>query len=129
VAVVLKRRFSRIVEEALAELPSDLADAVENVALMVADRPDRETLVAAGVPDGETLLGLFEGVPLPDQDVMFPSPYPPRVTLFRLEIQNAARRRGGGEAALREVIRETLVHELAHYFGFDEDEIAERGYG
>ncbi len=109
-----------IAEVVLATLPDDLREAAETVILEISDQatPDQ-----VGERRG-TLLGLYEGVPLisrhADSVVLFPD----RITLFRLPLANLART----EIELRRQIRKTLVHELGHFFGFEEDELEQRGW-
>jgi predicted Zn-dependent protease with MMP-like domain len=104
----------------LAQLPPDLRAEAETVLLAVEDRraADREQ-------QGFMTLGLYEGVPLVERhadSVLFT---PDRVTLYRLPLQSLAH----SEAELRQRVRQTLIHELGHFFGFDEDELRRRGWG
>jgi predicted Zn-dependent protease with MMP-like domain len=75
--------------------------------------------------EGEDLLGLYEGVPLIHRHFDATLLQPDRITLF----QNALQALAHTEAELREQIRITLIHELGHFFGFEEDELDERGWG
>jgi predicted Zn-dependent protease with MMP-like domain len=121
---VSRRRFEELVfacaEALLAELPPPLRAEAASVILDVADRPTSDQ-----DPEGAGLLGLYEGVPLVERrpdDLFFA---PDRITLFYEPLVEQA----GTEAALRREIRVTLVHELGHFFGFDEDELEARGWG
>lgn len=99
----------------LESLPPELRAAAATVVLEVADQ----------APGGEDLLGLYEGVPLVERrpdDVFF---QPDRITLFYRPLLALA----ASEAELRREIRTTLIHELGHFFGFDEDELEARGWG
>lgn len=107
-------------EAVLAELPADLRAEAETVLLLVEDRSARDQPHAARMT-----LGLYEGVPLVERhadSVLFT---PDRITLFRLPLQSLART----EAELRRQMRKTLIHELGHFFGFNEDELRTRGWG
>ena len=99
----------------LAELPADLRVAAETVVLDTADRAEGE----------RALLGLYYGVPLVDRHVDSALLQPDRITLYRETIQAMART----ESELRRQIRRTLIHELGHFFGFDEVELHRRGWG
>ena len=110
-----------ITDGILAELPPDLRAEAETVILDIAPRATAEQL--AGQPG--TLLGLYEGVPLIERHVDSDSLHPDRITLFHLPLQSLART----EVELRFQIRKTLIHELGHFFGFDEDELHTRGWG
>jgi predicted Zn-dependent protease with MMP-like domain len=106
--------FESIVQAALDELPPELAGALRNVAILVEDERSSE-------PD---LFGLYEGVPLPERGVDEPLE-PDRITLYRRPLEAAF----SDPVELREEIRITVLHELAHYFGIDEDRLDELGYG
>ena len=109
-----------IAEAVLADLPGALRAEAETVILEIADQA---TLEQSGERRG-TLLGLYEGVPLVARHADSVVLYPDRITLFRLPLAGLART----EVELRRQIRKTLVHELGHFFGFDEHELDERGW-
>ena len=108
-----------IAEKILADLPADLRAEAETVILEVADRPTWEQTGGEG-----TLLGLYEGVPLVQRHADSTLLQPDHITLFREPLQSLART----ESQLRRHIRVTLVHELGHFFGFDEDELRALGW-
>ena len=125
---VAKKKFEEMVHNIAAQvvesLPPDLrADAV-NVILNVADKPNPDQLDEED-EDGDDLLGLYEGVPLverhPDDVILEPD----CITLFRIALMEMCE----DEKELREEIRATIIHELGHYFGFDEDDLEKRGWG
>jgi len=104
----------------LTELPPDLRAEAETVLLAVEDRRPADE-----ARPGLMTLGLYEGVPLVERhadSVLFT---PDRVTLYRLPLQSLAR----SDAELRQKVRKTLIHELGHFFGFDEEELRRRGWG
>ena len=109
-----------IAEELLATLPPDLRAEAETVILEVQERPDPERLPG----EGRTLLGLYEGVPLVERHADSVLLQPDRITLFQRPLQSLART----EVELRHQMRKTLIHELGHFFGFDEDELKKRGW-
>ena len=109
-----------IAEALLAELPPALRAEAATIVLEVADRP-----TPAQDPDGEGLLGLYEGVPLVERRPDDLRWEPDRITLFYApQIAQAA-----SAAEVRREIRVTLIHELGHFFGFDEAELEARGWG
>jgi predicted Zn-dependent protease with MMP-like domain len=112
-------RFEELVDEetehVLAQLPADLRAEAESVVLQIEDRAE----------DGRSLLGLYEGVPLVNRHVDSTLLEPDRITLFHLALQSLAHT----ETELRRQIRKTLIHELGHFFGFDEAELRRRGWG
>jgi predicted Zn-dependent protease with MMP-like domain len=117
-----REEFEALVEEALEQLPDDFKAALENVAVMVAEEPSEEDLEEVGIdsgdPDRDELLGLYQGVPLTERDSFY-SALPDRVLVFRGPILRSCESR---RQVIRE-IRETVQHELGHYFGMEEDEL------
>lgn len=106
-------RFDDVVRAALDDLPPEIAAGLRNVAVVVEEENAED-------PD---LYGLFEGVPLteggPDAGDL-----PNRIAIYRLPLETDFPE----EAELRDEIRVTVLHELGHYFGLDEDRLAELGY-
>jgi predicted Zn-dependent protease with MMP-like domain len=114
-------RFEQLVADALDELPSELADALDNVVVVVEDWPTPEQL---DTRDG-TLLGLYEGVPLTERGpVSYAGALPDRVLVFRGPLCELAR----DEEDLVEQVRVTVLHELGHHFGLDDDRLRELGW-
>jgi predicted Zn-dependent protease with MMP-like domain/DnaJ-domain-containing protein 1 len=113
-----ERAFARMVADALVSLPEVFAPYMRNVLVEVEQEPSVETLREAGVPEGYTLLGLYRGVPLDKRGVAETAP--DIITIFRGPIE---RRCGGDPDAIRAQVRATTLHELAHHFGIDHDEM------
>jgi predicted Zn-dependent protease with MMP-like domain len=104
---------------------------LERIPLHVEDYPSREVMAEKGIADPADLCGLFSGVALPEKSIEYSGTLPDVVTIYRLGIMEAARDEFGrvSAEALREEIRVTLLHELAHFHGLDEDELEQLGYG
>ncbi|MDR7414936.1 MAG: metallopeptidase family protein [Armatimonadota bacterium] len=119
-----RKRFERLVEEALRTLPPEFRGALENVHVVVEDEPTPDQLTSVGLRPGDWLFGLYEGTPLPERGLE-PPLLPDRITVFMRPLLEAC----ASEEELREEIRRTVLHELAHYFGLDEDRLEELGYG
>ncbi len=117
-----ERDFYGLVERALEGLPPELAALLDNVAIVVEDWPEYSTPLADGEDD--TLYGLYEGVPLSERAAGYYGVLPDKITIFRGPLE-----RDFGPGELEEQIRITVVHEIAHHFGFDEDRIEELGWG
>ncbi|MBA2358502.1 MAG: metallopeptidase family protein [Actinobacteria bacterium] len=109
-----QRSFEEHVRRALDSLPPRLAGALRNVAIVVQDEH----------PEDPDLFGLYEGVPLPERGDMAGA-LPDRIAIYRVPLEETF----DDPAELEEEIRITVLHELAHYFGLDEDRIEELGYG
>jgi len=119
---VSTEEFESLVEEALEQLPEEFKEALDNVAVMVQEEPSDEDLEEVGIdpddPERDDLLGLYQGTPLTERDSFY-SALPDRVLIFRGPILRACDTR---RQVIRE-IRETVQHELGHYFGLEEDEL------
>jgi predicted Zn-dependent protease with MMP-like domain len=124
-------RFDRQLEKVLAAMPPLVHDLLEKIPLHVEDYPSRNVMEEKEIDDPEELCGLFTGVALPQKSIEHSGMLPDVVTIYRLGIMAAARDERGRvtPAALREEIRVTLLHELAHFHGLNEDELEELGYG
>ena len=115
--------FYELVERALEELPPELAQLLDNVAIVVEDWPDYSTPLVPWESD-DVLYGLYEGVPLTERTAGYYGVLPDKITIFRGPLE-----RDFTENELEEQVRVTVVHEIAHYFGFDEERLEELGWG
>jgi predicted Zn-dependent protease with MMP-like domain len=113
--------FQALIDAALASLPGEHAAGIKNVAILYEEEPSPQQLANGDVHPGFTLLGLYEGVSLPRRQGR--TDYPPdRITLFKGPLC----RRSRDLPDLKEQIRHTLWHEIAHYYGLDHDQIRAR---
>lgn len=126
-----RERFDRLFDNVLAQMPPQVHELIERVPLHLEDYPSHEVMVRTGVRYRDQLCGLYTGIPLTEKSIEHSATLPDVVTLYREGILNAARDRRGrvGKERLREQMRITLLHELAHHHGLDEDELEELGYG
>ena len=114
-----RREFQELVREALTALPDEFAAAMQNVAVVVEEEPTAAELESLGLdPEQDDLFGLYQGVPLPERGPDAPI-LPDRIAIYRLPILWECETR---EQVVAEV-RTTVIHELGHYFGLDEDEL------
>lgn len=121
--------FSMIAEDEWNKVPEKFREQVKNVALLVEDEPSDLVREEEGLEEGETLLGLYHGIPLTERgsDYGIGGMLPDTITLYRLPlIEEAEAMDREFREAMRIAIRETIWHELAHYFGFDEEPINHR---
>ncbi|HET8709324.1 MAG TPA: metallopeptidase family protein [Candidatus Saccharimonadales bacterium] len=114
-------QFQELINEALAGMPKERMEYVKNVAFLFEDEPTPEQREKLFLRGDQTLLGLYEGVPLTQRQGM-PSQLPDKITLFKLPLCMMA----NDLAELKEEIRHTMWHELAHYFGLNHTQIHER---
>ncbi len=108
-----RSRFEDLVVDALAGLPEWVHRTMENVDVLVEDLPPR------GQPG---LLGLYEGIPLSRRGLGYAGVLPDRITLFRRNIEREAR---GSDERLKDIVRHTVIHEIAHHFGISDDRLRE----
>ena len=109
-----RRRFEQLAAEALDELPGWVRERLENVEVVVEDEPG---------PDQPPLLGLYEGVPLTERGAGYTWTLPDRITLFQRPIEAEA----GAPRAVKRVIADTIVHEVAHFFGITDQRLHDLG--
>jgi predicted Zn-dependent protease with MMP-like domain len=117
-----KIRFERLVVRALRRLPPDIRDMLDNVELVVEDEPTAEQI---GFNEaGNELFGLYEGTPLTARGSGYSMVLPDKITIFRRPIERACTT----PEEMADEIRVTVIHELAHHFGIEEDRIADLGW-
>jgi predicted Zn-dependent protease with MMP-like domain len=124
---VSKKEFSALVEEALAELPPQFAEFLEEVPIQIETRPSRRLLRQLGMDEDELLFGLYQGASLMDRVEVEGrgTPAPNHILLFQEDHELVAENR----AQLVAEVRKTVLHEIGHHFGMDEGDLDELGYG
>src|SRR5215204_7567802 len=120
---ISSRRFRALTREAIDGLPPSIAGRIDNVDIVVKERPTAAELRSMGVPPGSSLLGLYQGTPLPSRNSGYNLALPDRITLYRRALESVSHT----DEALVTQIRRTLLHELAHHFGIDDDRLAQIG--
>lgn len=120
-----RNAFCTLVERALADLPAEFQRRLEELSVDVQDEPDPQTIRALDLDDPGSLLGLYHGEPLTDRSVTQPEGWPDRIIIYQRNIERACR----NKSEIVEQVRTTVLHELGHHFGLDEDELEELGYG
>jgi predicted Zn-dependent protease with MMP-like domain len=111
--------FDRLVAAAYARIPARFRRRLKNVALLVNPEPTPGQLARGRVPPGGTLLGLYEGRPLTRRSVFEPFAMPDRIVIF----QGPHERLAHGPEHLARLVKDTVWHEIAHYFGMDERQV------
>jgi len=112
-----RRRFEALVEKAMRRLPRRFKDKIANIAVVVEDWADDETLADVGVEPPETLYGLYRGIDLTQRDSSYGNVLPDTIHIYQGPIEEDC----ADEAEMEELVRETVIHELGHYFGLDDD--------
>jgi predicted Zn-dependent protease with MMP-like domain len=108
-------RFEGLVGDALDQVPADLAALMDNVVVLVEDEPPA---------DDPELLGVYDGTPLTERDTHYAGMLPDRITIFR----NPTLRMCDSDQQVVDEVRITVVHEIAHHFGIDDERLHDLGY-
>ena len=116
--------FEKLVREAMDELPEEFRDRLRNVVIIVEDYPSEELKEQMGLSPDDTLFGLYEGVPLTERGFFEQPLYPDRIFIF----QRALKDECDSPKELKEEVKTTIVHEVAHFFGIDDEYLEELGY-
>lgn len=118
-------RFRRLVREALRTIPPDLMSRINNVDIVIERRPSAADLKRAGLGPGHTLLGLYHGVPLTHRGETYNLVPPDKISIYQEPIEAMC----STNDEVREQVRITVLHELAHHFGISDDRLHELGMG
>jgi predicted Zn-dependent protease with MMP-like domain len=117
----IRNEVARLIDR----LPRQFREQLRNVEFVVEARPSRELLLAEELdPEEDTLYGLYQGIPLPERSSLDPPLLPDKITIFAESLLEDF----PDVEELREEIRLTVLHEIAHYFGMDEEDIEDLGY-
>ena len=117
--------FARVVEQAIARIPEEIRRHLENILISVKQQPDTEMVEEMGLAPDEPLFGLYWGVPLTERSLADPPLYPDTIYIFQQPLEAFCTSR----EELLEEIEITVVHEIAHLFGFSEADLEVLGYG
>ena len=112
--------FENLVSRALRRLPRAFKKRLENISIQIQDYPSPETLEEMGIESGN-LLGLYQGVPLTMRGWGFGNVLPDQILIYQRPIEDAA----SSPADIEDMVREVVMHEIGHYFGFDDYELDE----
>jgi predicted Zn-dependent protease with MMP-like domain len=113
-----REHFTKVVEEALDSLPQEFRSRIRNVAVLVEDMPANQPSPQPG-QQSRLLLGVFHGVPTTRKSIFDMPTGPDHIVLYQKNIEAVC----SSEAEVREQIRLTVIHELGHYFGLDEEQL------
>jgi predicted Zn-dependent protease with MMP-like domain len=119
-----RTEFEKLVARAAEALPPRFLARLQNVEVVVESQPTAEELEQAGVEPGSTLLGLYQGIPQTERGSWYGSVLPDRIVIYQRPIEALA----GTLREIRRQVRITLMHEIGHHFGLDENDLSEAGY-
>lgn len=121
-----EEEFGKLVDEAIATLPEEFRPYMENVTVEIQPMPSREFMRTMDIDcRADELLGFYHGVPLTEKSVSSVYEYPERIYIFQRNIESFCDSR----EEVVEQVRETVLHEIGHHFGMDEDDLDELGFG
>src|SRR6185369_7338522 len=109
--------FSKLVSDGVNAIPLEFREKLDNVAVVIADAPTLEQL--RNLPDGYTLFGLYEGIPLTKRNSGYSGFLPDKITIFKFPILSVC----ANEEEVKERVKKTVWHEIAHHFGMNEKEV------
>ncbi|UCM88821.1 metallopeptidase family protein [Streptomyces marincola] len=115
-----REEFEELVSEALDRVPPELTRLMDNVAVFVEDEPP---------PEDPELLGLYEGTPLTERGEWYAGVLPDRISIYMGPTLRLCRREGGDRELVVQEVEITVVHEIAHHFGIDDERLHALGYG
>jgi predicted Zn-dependent protease with MMP-like domain len=118
---VTRERFTKLVEDALKEIPKRFRREMRNVAVVVEDEPSQELLDEMEIEPGDTLFGLYQGTPLTERSWAHGNTLPDRISIYQKPTEEACET----DDDVRDCVAETVIHEFGHYFGMSEEEIEE----
>ena len=118
-----RARFRRVVEAAVAAIPPEFAEQLDNVEILVRMRPTAEERAEAGLGPRDQLLGLYVGHPLTVRGSYYGNTLPDRIMIYQEAIESICR----SDAEVFAQVRRTVLHEVAHHFGIDDDRLHDIG--
>jgi len=121
---VSEREFDRLVKRAIRRIPEEIRRHLDNILISVQRRPSRGILEEMEMDPAEPLLGIYWGVPLTERSIMEPPEFSDTIFLFQEPLEEIC----ATMEELEEEIEITVVHEIAHAVGIDEERLAELGY-
>ncbi len=119
-----RRRFEALVTRALDGIPELVAEHMNNIDVVIEDWPTKAQYEDLGLEPDEWLFGLYEGTSLLERGITSDPLLPDKITIFKGPLEEACET----EEQIAEEVRRTVVHEIAHHFGIDEDRLRDLGY-
>ena|SRR2546427_6337012 len=120
-----KQAFEKLVSDAIQELPEEFRKKLTNTAIIVEDYPSDQLAQGLGIGPDDTLFGLYEGVPLTERGYFAEPLYPDHILIFQRAIEDEC----DSPEEIKHEVKTTLMHEIAHFFGMDDDYLEDIGFG
>ena len=109
-----------MVEEGIESIPEKFRAEISNVQIVVCDEPSPEQIKKLNLTPGSLLFGLYEGVPQTKRGIGYSGVLPDKITIFQKSMEQVA---GESEEKIKQIVKDTVFHEIAHHFGTDEERI------
>jgi predicted Zn-dependent protease with MMP-like domain len=119
-----RKDFDRAVQRSIRRIPHEIRQHLDNVLISVQENPSPDLLETMGLPPGEPLLGLYQGASLMERSMIYPPLFPDTILIFQRPLEEICQT----IEELEEQIEITVVHEVAHFIGIDEERLIELGY-
>jgi predicted Zn-dependent protease with MMP-like domain len=119
-----RKAFEKLIQDAVRELPEEFRNKLQNVAIIVEDYPSEELMEQMELSPDDALFGLYEGVPLTERGYFDQPLLPDRILIFQRAIEDEF----DSEEEVKDELKVTLVHEIAHFFGMSDEYLEELGY-
>jgi len=116
---MLRGEFEELVNAGIEAVPKKFLDMLDNVAILIKDEPTPQQKVKLGLRHGWSLFGLYEGVPQTRRGANYTAVLPDKITIFQKSIEEAA----ADAEDMKEIVKNTVWHEIAHHFGMDEHNV------
>ncbi|MBN1374637.1 MAG: metallopeptidase family protein [Dehalococcoidia bacterium] len=114
-------KFEKIVFDVISNMPDEFKELLDNVDIFIEDWPTREQLKSVGLRNKNSLLGLYEGIPRTNRGQNYNLVLPDRITIFKKPLEAHC----SSVRELKEEIVRTVKHEIAHYFGIDDERLSQ----
>lgn len=114
-----QHNFEKLVEQAIAEIPKEIRKKMENVEVVIEDEPSAEQREQLKLPGGSMLFGLYQGVPQAKRGAHYANVLPDKITIFKGPLERIAKT----PERIKQRVKKTVWHEIAHHFGFSEKEV------
>lgn len=117
-----REEFEKLVNEGISAIPEKFLKRLENVDIVIEERPTNDQLKKVNIQNPFCLFGLYEGIPKTKRGSSYGMVLPDKITIFKEAIERSAR----NEEEIKEIVKNTVWHEIAHHFGMNEKEVREK---
>jgi len=117
-----REEFEKLVNEGISSIPEKFLKRLENIDIVIEERPTNDQLKKVNIQNPFCLFGLYEGIPKTKRGSSYGMVLPDKITIFKEAIERSAR----NDEEIKEIVKNTVWHEIAHHFGMNEKEVREK---